>query len=269
MEYRFRLKYLAPGTPTYVWQTLQEYNSLSTCSWTPDTAQDYILYVYAREKGSKTTYDLYKEMPYSVKQPVSQVVFTTSLESPIGVGTPVKLIATPTGGGTLEYKFYATYQDSSSATHVELIQDFATNNIVTWTPKVAATYNPLTVVVREKGKTGEFNFDMAREIFGYEVVPAVSSLKLYTIPENFIPVGFAVDIIAEATGGGNLEYQFKAKYLSGTAYVWQTLQAYGPESLCAWSPTEAHSYIIYAYAREVGTTIPYKVYRELAFTVTP
>jgi len=265
VEYRFRVKYQLPDT-TYTWITLQEYSLLSTCIWTPAEAHPYILYVYAREKGRSVGYTVFKEIPYTVQPAVSSLQLTASCSSPTGVGTGIKLSASATGGGTLEYKFYATYLGGNNLQQIELIKDYSASSIVTWSPKLVVTYSSVVALVREKGRT--VDFDQMSEIDSYTVVPAVSWLTLTASVKSPSPVGVPINLTASATGGGTLEYQFKAKYLSAPGvYAWITLQDYSALNTCTWTPAEARSYTIIAYAREKGTTVPYKVYRELAFTV--
>ncbi|MEI7832934.1 MAG: SUMF1/EgtB/PvdO family nonheme iron enzyme [bacterium] len=265
VEYRFRVKYQLPDT-TYTWQTLQEYSVLSTCTWTPAEAHPYILYVYAREKGRSVTYTVFKEIPYTVKTPVSWLQLAASCPSPTGVGTPVKLTATATGGGTLEYKFYALYNDALAVQQTELIKEYSGSNVVTWSPKQATTYTTVVAQAREKGKTD--SYDQQSSIINYVVVPAVTSLALATLPPQISAVGIPTTLIATPTGGGTLEYQFKAKYLSAPGvYAWLTLQEYGASNTCSWTPSVARSYSIIVYAREKGTTVAYKIYRELPYNV--
>ena len=264
LEYRFRAKYaaLAGG---FTWQTLQEYSSSSVCNWTPTEAHPYILYVYAREKGKSTTYDVFKEIPYAVNTPVSALVLAASSQSPVGSGTPVKLTATATGGGTLEYKFYALYNNANNVQQTELIREYAPANYVTWYPRT--TYTSVVALVREKGKN--VDFEQMAEINSYLTVAPVSSLALSANPVSPSPVGVPILLTATPANGGTLEYQFKAKYLSAPGvYTWSTLQSYDAPNTCTWTPAEARVYTIYAYAREQGTTMAYKVYRELPFTVT-
>ncbi|MEI7831871.1 MAG: Ig-like domain-containing protein [bacterium] len=269
VEYRFKVKYKLPDG-TYLWQTLQEYSPMRTCTWTPAEAHPYILYVYAREVGkTAVTYEVFKEIQYLVKAPVSALSLIASCPSPTGVGTPVKLTATATDGVTLEYKFYALYNNANNVQQTELIKDYASSNVVTWSPKLVTNYTSVVALAREKGKA--VPFEQMAEITSYKVVAAVSNLALTALPRSTASIGSSIVLTTTATGGGTLEYMFKAKYTGVAGIVWFTLQDWGLANICTWTPTAgqgAHAYTIIAYAREKGTT-PYKVYRELAYTVTP
>ncbi len=266
MEYRFKVKYLLPDS-TYLWQTLQEFSVLSRCTWTPTEAHPYLLYVYAREKGIVNTYSIFKELPFTVNNPVSNVTLATSITSPTGVGTGVKLTATPTSGGVLEYKYFATYLDASAVLQTEAIKDYTTSNIVTWSPKLATSYT-ITVQCREKGSS--VSYDVQQSVPDYVVMPAVTALQLSATPSTTTNVGTPVLLTATPTGGATLEYQFKGKYqVAPGAYSWFTLQTYSPLNSCEWIPSEARSFILYAYARERGTTVAYKVYKEMTYIVAP
>lgn len=264
LEYRFRLKYLTPTG--YVWQNLQEYSLFNTYTWTPTEARSYLLYAYGREKGSKSTYDLYRELPFIVRSPVSAVKLTAACASPTGVGTPVKLTATPTDGGTLEYKFHALYNDAGGVQQTEAIRDYAPGNTTTWSPKLVTSYT-VVALVREIGKV--VPFEQMSEIDSYTVVLALRTLMLKSSTGSSAKAGVPVKFTATVTGGGTLEYQFRAKYTSPSGIIWQTLKVYGPENSYTWTPTEAHPYSVFVYAREKGTTISYKLYREMVYTVMP
>ena len=49
----------------------------------------------------------------TVQAPLTSVALTANLASPQVVNTPITLIATPTDGGTVEYKFRAGYTDAA------------------------------------------------------------------------------------------------------------------------------------------------------------
>ncbi|MEI7832509.1 MAG: SUMF1/EgtB/PvdO family nonheme iron enzyme [bacterium] len=264
VEYSFKVKYRSVNN-TYIWHTIKEYSLENTCHWTAPKFNSYIFYVYAREKGRNVPYTVFKEIPLTINPPVSALQLTTSIHSPAGVGTPVKLTATATDGGTLEYKFFARYRDFAGVQQIELIKDYSPSNVVTWSPKIVTTYSSVVAQVREKGYTTDYERQIA--IYKYVVVPAVSSLALTASPS--IPaLNQPTTFTATPIGGGTLEYKFRAKYLSAPGvYAWLTLQEYGASNTCTWTPTEAHPYILYVYAREKGNNIPYSVYKEMPFKV--
>lgn len=266
LQYCFKAKY-SNGVGGYTWLTLQEYSPLNSYTWQPTEARSYILYAYAREKGSSVSYTAFKEIPFVVNLPVSEVILTTSIAAPTGVGTSVKLLATPTKGGTLEYKFYALYLDAGGVERTEAIRDYSTVNPATWVPKLATTYT-IVALAREKGK--DVSYDIIRSIPGYLVKPAITILKLTATPASVGKVGTAVLLTTTPTGGGTLEYLFKAKYPNGVGgYTWLTLQEYSQLTSANWTPASAQTYTLYAYAREKGTTISYKVFRDMVYLVNP
>ena len=265
LEYNFRVKYQLPDL-SYIWQTVQEYSSISSCTWTPTEAQNYLLYVYAREKGTSVSYTVFKEIPFTAKPAVSGLQLVSSITSPTGVGTPVKLTAIATGGATLEYKFYALYRDAAGLQQTELIKDYPATNIITWSPKLVTTYTSVVACVREKGKT--VDYDQIKTIDNFVVKPVVTGLSLTALPKSPAFVNVPIALTTSATAGGTLEYQFKAKFISSPGvYTWQMLQEYSPLATCKWTPTEAYTYTVYAYAREKGTTTTYQVFAQVTFTV--
>ncbi len=56
--YEFRS--LSPAANGPVWTTIQDFSTSNTCtSWTPPTAGQYTIYVYAREQGATVLYQVY------------------------------------------------------------------------------------------------------------------------------------------------------------------------------------------------------------------
>ncbi|MEI7834060.1 MAG: SUMF1/EgtB/PvdO family nonheme iron enzyme [bacterium] len=263
VEYRFRAKYLVGGV--YNWITLQEYSARSTCTWTPAAANPYLIYVYAREKGRSVSYTVFKEIPYVVKNPVSSLLLTSSSPATTGLGTPIKLVATPTGGATLEYQFKAKYA-GLTGTIWQTLQEYSAKNTCTWTPPEAHLYT-IIGYAREKGTT--IPYQVYQEL-PVNVVPAMTSLAITATPAGHSQIGTPILLTADASGGGTLEYQFKVKYLdvpSEVSYIWRTLQDYGPDNSCIWTPDVARSYTVFVYAREKGSKLAYQLYRELNYTV--
>jgi hypothetical protein len=81
-------------------------------------------------------------------------------------------------------------------------------------------------------------------------------------------LGTTILLQANATGGNQVQYWFRARRRApGTTTweAWETLQLFSGARECRWTPTLPGLYSVIAYAREAGTTtpMPYK-----AITVT-
>jgi hypothetical protein len=89
----------------------------------------------------------------------------------------------------------------------------------------------------------------------FTVLSRIQSVALTVAPQTRVLLGQSFTLTAVPTGGTNLEYLFKAKYYtaSGTL-VWVPVRGWGVAASCVWKPGIVEDYVIYAYAREQGTT---------------
>ncbi|NLK94151.1 MAG: hypothetical protein GX275_03005, partial [Clostridiales bacterium] len=165
-------------------------------------------------------------------------------QSPQNVGTSLKLSAEATGQGTLQYRFVAY-----SGTYKEVIKDFSTSSLVSWTPKKAGTYNIYFVAKDSTGKT------VQKVINNYVVKSAQVALNMtsYSVdkqsPQN---VGTSLKLSAEATGQGTLQYRFVA--YSGDYQ--EVIKDFSTSSTVAWTPKKAGTYNIYFVAKDsTGKTV--------------
>jgi hypothetical protein len=129
---------------------------------------------------------------------------------------------------------------------------FTADTTCTWTPDTPRTYT-LYVTAREEGApTTAHQFSPSKNI---TITPALTALDLTVGPASPRLLGTPLSMRGTATGGANVEYAFKASYLTNEgATIWLTLQAYGPSNFWMGTlPTNvARTYTLYAYAREVG-----------------
>jgi hypothetical protein len=88
-------------------------------------------------------------------------------------------------------------------------------------------------------------------------------------PKGPQPLGTPLTLTATPTNGGQIEYQFSAGYKSGASYLWTTCRPYAAARSCSWTPPAARSWTLRVYAREVGSTKSYDVYKTLAYLIYP
>ncbi len=265
LQYRFKIKYMSGGVP--VLQVIQPYGLSNTCTWTPMIARDYTLYAEAICVGLKSSSAVYSELPYTVipKTAISMLAMTISPVSPTAVGAQVKIKAIATGGGILEYMFKAKYATPSGFVW-QTLQDYSQNSICIWSPSEAHVYTVIAYV-REKGSSVPYS--LYREQF-ITVNPTATGINVKVTPPNTTKIGVPVTFSPTTIGGGTLEYSYKVKYLAGNTYVWQLLRSYSLVSNFTWTPTVAQNYIVYVYAREVGTmpNQSYTTFKEIPYVVT-
>jgi len=264
LEYRFKIKYISDGVP--VLQKISEYSPSNTLSWTPTVARDYTLIAEAICVDMVTSSTVYRELPYTVIPfvPVDTLEMNISPVSPTAVGAQVKIKAIATGGGVYEYMFKAKYASPSGYVW-QTLQGYGPNAVCIWTPTEAHTYTVIAYV-RERGSLVPYT--LYREQF-VTVNPTATGINVKVTPVSPSKVGLPIVFSSTAIGGGTLEYSYKAKYLLGGNYIWQTLRDFSLTSNFTWTPSEAHNYIVYVYAREVGTpaNITYTTFKEIPYVV--
>lgn len=250
IEYTFRAS-TDNGT---TWTVIRDYTSEPTFTWTPPTPANYLLDVLAREVGSPKPYDVRVALPYLVNPAISAVALTTVPATQTAINTPVKLTATPTGGGTLRYRFQVNNESGWV--------DIPTNGLVntcTWTPKVAGDYS-LQVLVHEVGSAAEVD---ASQSIAYKVTSTFTSVILTADNPSPTTIGIPITMTATVTGGANVLYWFRVK--SGT--TWTDLQAYSSVNTCTWTPGTTGSYTLEVLVKEAGSLKEYEAYRLLFYTV--
>ncbi|MEI7831918.1 MAG: ice-binding family protein [bacterium] len=201
----------------------------------------------------------------SANQPLSWLQLKSSPISPTAVGVPVKLTAIATGGKLMEYMFRAKYTGPNGSVWTTL-QEYSTSAVCTWRPTEAHVYTVIAYV-RELGLTTWVPYSLYREYI-LTVNPAVSDLSIKITPGSPSATGVPVTFSITPVGGGTVEYQMKVKYLQGSTYIWETIRDYSKVSKIIWTPSAAHDYIVYIYARDVGAGVPYTVYKLYPYTVT-
>ncbi len=202
----------------------------------------------------------------TTRQTLQSVGLVADTASPVLVGTPVGLTATPVGGGPVEYRFVAATYLNGVTTYPNPLPAWQADNTFTWTPDAAGMFM-VTVFVREHGTTLPTPY--ARLL--YVVKAPISAVALAVSPASPQPWNRALTFTAAATGGLTPEYQFKACYREvDNSISWVTLRGYGASN--TWTGTLPHgtarSYTLYAYAREQGTLVKYLAYSPAQTFVT-
>ncbi len=131
--------------------TLQEYSDDNTFTWTPNSKGHYTVIVQSKDKGSKELFEAQTEMSYKIKDgKETSVQVKADQPSTTIVGTPITLTATSEGINKPEYRFLVKDDKGVLTT----LQEFSSNDTVTWTPKNAGSYTIIVLLRKEKGKSG-------------------------------------------------------------------------------------------------------------------
>lgn len=258
-EYKFRVgKLTANGT---VWDPLPPaYTANPAFEWHADTgcAGTYYIRVYAREQGT-TTY-VTTTLTCVVKPALSALTLAVSPASPQPWTQPLTLTATPTGGARLEYQFKATYTADDGSTQRLILCEYQASP--TWTgqlPQGVARSYMLYAYAREQGTAVSYlKMSGARN---FTTAPPLAAVSLTVSPTSPQPWNQKLTLTATPTGGGKLEYQFKATYTADDGST-QLLVLREYQASPTWTGQlpqgVARSYRLYAYAREQGMIVAYQ-----------
>ncbi|MEI3337397.1 MAG: carboxypeptidase regulatory-like domain-containing protein [Clostridium sp.] len=127
------------------WYVIRDYDASNTTVWKTGTAGDKTLYVDVKDNTGKV---VRKEMSYKVTSQLKINSFTADKQSPQVSGTSIKLKASATGTGKLQYKFLI--KDSAGNWYV--LKDYSTTSETTWT---AGSKGDKTLYVDVKDSTGK------------------------------------------------------------------------------------------------------------------
>jgi hypothetical protein len=249
-------------------QTVQNWSTATTYTWTPSTAANYTVSVWARSAG--VTADVAQasaQMAYTVNTPpvtpVASATIQANLASPQNTNTPITFTATASGGvAPRQFKFLVAQNGGVAQT----VQNWSTSTTYTWTPATAAAYT-VSVWVRSAGVTTDAAQASAQIAYTVDMPPvplAISSLTSNVASPQ--ADGTTVRFTAAATGG-RAPYQFKWWVYDGT--VWTPLQNWSTAATFDWRPTTAGAYLVAAWARNSGdTTDASQAMAQVAFTIT-
>jgi hypothetical protein len=194
---------------------------------------------------------------------LSRVMLAISTASSVVAGTSVTLTATPTGGHVVEYRFRQGMRSGSGWIWTDL-NSFTPASTITWTPTEAGSFT-LVALARESGTTTIVSATRALTV----LPPPPTAVSLTVDPARGARVGTALTLQAVATGGYNVQYQFRMGYKSGTTWTWETIRPYASTGQCVWTPPAARVYTLLVYARSMNSTRPYDVYTPVSVTVSP
>lgn len=140
LQYKFLVKNSAGE-----WNVIRDYRTSNTTIWKTGAVGDKTLYVDVKNSAGKV---VRKEMSYKVTSQLKINSFTADKQSPQLSGTSIKLKASATGTGKLQYKFLI--KDSAGNWYV--LKDYSTANETTWT---AGSKGDKTLYVDVKDSTGK------------------------------------------------------------------------------------------------------------------
>ena len=135
-------------------QTVQNWSTSSSYTWTPTTAASYTVSVWVRSSGVTTdAAQASSQVSYTIQTPpvapVTGATLTPGVASPQNTGTSITFTAGGSGGvAPRQFKFLV----ASSGGSAQTVQDWSTSTTYTWTPSSAGTYT-VSVWARSAGVT--------------------------------------------------------------------------------------------------------------------
>jgi hypothetical protein len=265
-NYEYYFTYLNPKTLT--WTVAQGYSSLSNWRWNTagmDTGI-YSVQVSARSAGSTTQFETLAGLSYTVNPPpATGLTYTVDKSSPQNQGTVITFTASASGGsGSYDYSFKlqnpVTGQWSTA-------QAYSSNAVWVWntTGITGGAYN---IQILAKSAGSSVAYDVIQSTAYTIVIPPATGVTL--TPDKPSPqiVGSVVSFTGSATGGtGNYEYYFP--YRNPQTGLWYVGQAYSSNPVWVFNTAgiATGTYYIQVWTRSAGSTAPYDVYTQIAYTV--
>jgi alpha-amylase len=253
LEYR----YIILNQTTGVWAELRPYDTDPAFTWTPTTIGKYVVQVWARKVGSAAPYDVWGNAPSFNIARTALTVSSLTVDRPLPTttGTTMTWTARVKGGtqGPFEYRFIRY----SAATGWQEVQPYSGSNSYVWTPTWGehGKYH-FQVWVRNAGSTAEYDAWKGTSSFDVNLAPMQIELN-HTFP---VPPGTAVTLTAQvADTEQTLEYRF-VQYDRGTG-TWSEARPYGTSNTYTWTPRSTGTFLFQAWARRVGSTAEYEVWR--------
>lgn len=263
IEYQFRSGYQDNGG--WHWSIIRDYETTATCTWTPSSARQYTLAVWAREQGSALNYDAPPAtQTYNILAPVSAVNLSVSPAAPRYPDTAITLTATPTDGINVEYRFRVGYQSAQGWRWTDL-SNYGPATTCVWTPVETRSYT-LVVWAREVGSNSLYT---VAGIQPYRIsAPPITAVRVTAAPTAPEPVGTHITINTQVTGGSHVECKFRAGYQDASGWHWADLTGYSTATSTIWTPAAPHRYTLVVYTREAGSNVTYQCYGTLNYSVS-
>jgi Tol biopolymer transport system component len=178
------------------------------------------------------------------------------------MGAPSTLTASAPPGAAVEYLFRAGMK-SGTTWQWATVRPYAPVPTCAWTPSTTGNWT-LVVWARLVGSPRQYDTYIA---IPYQVGAGLSAVALATAPRAPQPLGTPVTLTAQATGGGEIEYRFRAGHKSGTGWFWSDLTGYQRSATCEWTPASVRAWALVVWARQVGSPRTYDVYTSVPYSV--
>jgi hypothetical protein len=182
---------------------IQEYSSNTLACCTETRPGSYKLMCMVKDMYSKEAFDDKKVISYEVK-PYKDIVilsFTSSVNSPQAMGTPIILNADAAGGNELVYKFVIEGEESQDS-------GYSRNNTFTWVSSKPGQYK-LNLFVKDVSSSSEYEASSSIDyIIDDKSEEPVTITQVIVDKSRKVLVGDKVNVKAVVEGGLELKYSF-------------------------------------------------------------
>src|SRR6185436_17060033 len=122
-------------------QTVRDWSTATTYTWTPATAGSYTVYLWARSAGETAdAAQALAQMAYVINTPppapVTSATLTSNVVSPQNANTAVTFTAGAAGGAAPQQLKFLVQPAGGAA---QTVRDWSTTSTYTWTPATAGT----------------------------------------------------------------------------------------------------------------------------------
>ena len=244
------------------WTVGRDWASSNSWTWTPAIAATYSIQVWARNAGSSTIYDAWRQAGFVVTgpPPLAVTALTRSIPSGTPIGPSVQWTATASGG-TSPYTFKFLLFDGENWT---VGRDWASSNTWSWTPSAPGDYF-VQVWARNAGSSALYDAWLDSGSYNVAPPPPLSVTSLTASQPSGVAAGATVVWTAAASGGTG-PYTFKFLLFNGSA--WSVAQDWSSANTWTWMPS-AGTYTVQVWARNAGSSAVYDAWRgSSSFVVT-
>jgi Metallo-peptidase family M12 len=236
------------------WSLGRDWSASNAFSWTPLLSGTYHIQVWARNAGSSSAVDAWRDSGAVNVAAPGVLTLTEVLPSPLSAtaGSPVTWTAYAAGCvQPCSYQFFLF--DGASWSNP---QGWSTSSTWTWTPPAAGTYT-VQVWARHAGSVTAFDAWRSSAPFTVGVPSSLTVTSFF--PSSFsVPAGTTVTWDARAISGVE-PYSFRFWVFDGSS--WSIGQDWSPSNTWTWTPATSGTYSFQVWARNSGSAATFDAWR--------
>lgn len=257
LEYRFMQLQQATGQ----WSVARDYAAANEFTWTPAQVGSYTIEAWASQAGSTAAFEAKASSgTVTVAPGTLSLSLKVDVAFPVLTSTAITWTVRPKGGtaGPLQFQFL---RHSAKTGQWTVVKDYSTTTTYTWVPGWGEEGQyTLQVRGRNAGSSASYDATLNSNTFQIDRAPMqLSADALFPLAP-----GSTATIRAQAGSvGDTLEYQFWL--YNQTTGTWTNARSYSTSQTYAWTPASVGSYAFQVWARQVGSSATWDVWRSTNF----